>query len=242
MAIKYYDTASHEWKDYTGEITQGTVGRIFINGKWKLAWRSSEEQYIELSFLQGNGLSWIETGLYGDNTSDLEIAVNSGTDVVRPSCICGARSSATQNNLSMAEGTTGVGFHVDFADYQSSRASVTHQFNVKYILRDKYDLRSISTESSIIARNTNVIRTVFTTPETLGLFYVKGYAVSDLYNGKVYYYKHSKNGVLLQNMIPAKRVSDGKIGMYDTINKEFFTSATSTDFSQGTASEIGIIT
>ena len=52
-------------------------------------------------------------------------------------------------------------------------------------------------------------------------------------NAMAKYYHYSvknKNNTLIQNLIPARRNSDNKCGMYDTVSGTFFTSATSTDF------------
>ena len=44
-------------------------------------------------------------------------------------------------------------------------------------------------------------------------------------NGKIYRSKIYERGVLVKEYIPAKRVSDGKKGLYEKVNKEFIVSA-----------------
>lgn len=42
---------------------------------------------------------------------------------------------------------------------------------------------------------------------------------------RIYDYKITKNGVLIQNLIPCYRKSDNEPGMYDTVSKTFFTNS-----------------
>ena len=52
-------------------------------------------------------------------------------------------------------------------------------------------------------------------------------------NGKIYLAKLSINGDLKRNFIPARRDSDGKIGMYDMVSRTFFTNAGTGEFIAG---------
>ena len=49
-----------------------------------------------------------------------------------------------------------------------------------------------------------------------------------LYSSQLY-----DNGVLFQNLIPAKRNSDNAVGMWDTVSKTFFENAGTGDFGAG---------
>jgi hypothetical protein len=51
--------------------------------------------------------------------------------------------------------------------------------------------------------------------------------------GKLYYCKLYDNDVLVRNLIPCYRKSDNAIGMYDTINKVFYTNSGSETFLKG---------
>lgn len=52
-------------------------------------------------------------------------------------------------------------------------------------------------------------------------------------SAKYYGIKIFKDGAILRNFIPCVRKSDNIAGMYDTIGKKFYKSATSTEFSAG---------
>lgn len=54
-----------------------------------------------------------------------------------------------------------------------------------------------------------------------------------LYIGNIYEQKAYKNGVLVGDFIPAKRKSDGVIGMYDAVSGTFYTNVGTGDFTAG---------
>ena len=51
--------------------------------------------------------------------------------------------------------------------------------------------------------------------------------------GKFYTFKVTKNNTLVRNLVPAKRDSDDKYGMYDIVNDVFYLSPNNVDFSGG---------
>ena len=53
------------------------------------------------------------------------------------------------------------------------------------------------------------------------------------FTGNIYEQKAYKNGVLVGDFIPAKRKSDGVIGMYDAVSGTFYTNAGTGDFTAG---------
>ena len=60
------------------------------------------------------------------------------------------------------------------------------------------------------------------------------------FNGAIYYYKiwrlsNDSENTLIYDFVPAKRVSDDKIGMYEKVNGVFYPSTTGTDFQAPTA-------
>ena len=46
-----------------------------------------------------------------------------------------------------------------------------------------------------------------------------------MYDGKIYYFKYWRDGVLIADMVPVKRKSDNAVGMYDVIRDMFIQSA-----------------
>lgn len=53
------------------------------------------------------------------------------------------------------------------------------------------------------------------------------------YKGKLFYCKIRINGVLVRDLVPAKRDSDNVVGMYDTVSDTFFTNQGTGEFIPG---------
>lgn len=51
--------------------------------------------------------------------------------------------------------------------------------------------------------------------------------------GKVYSYQHTSNGELVRNFLPCYRITDGAVGMYDTVTKTFYTNDGEGEFAKG---------
>ena len=70
--------------------------------------------------------------------------------------------------------------------------------------------------------------------EQLGTSWMFSYnAGSYKFNGKIFYAEIRHNGVAQRIFIPAKRIHDSAVGMYDLVTNEFFVSASSTAFIAG---------
>ena len=76
--------------------------------------------------------------------------------------------------------------------------------------------------------------TKFTCPWNLFIWHSKRYG-SSIYGNVDYYdsFKIYDNGKLIRDFIPAKRKSDGVIGMYDLVGRKFYTSPNGVAFTGG---------
>jgi hypothetical protein len=58
--------------------------------------------------------------------------------------------------------------------------------------------------------------------------------------GKIFYVQIYDNNILVRDFIPARRNSDGVLGMYDTVTNTFFTNAGTGEFIAGTVGGAGV--
>lgn len=74
----------------------------------------------------------------------------------------------------------------------------------------------------------------FTSESTIALFclHING-AFNSNAKGKIQSYKHTRNGVVLMDLISVKRKSDNKVGFYDFANNSFITSSNNIDLLEG---------
>ncbi len=77
----------------------------------------------------------------------------------------------------------------------------------------------------------NIIKTVNRgTINTSNTVYIFGRNnTSNYLKAQVYYYKIYNDDNIVRDFIPAQRNSDNVVGMYDTVSKQFFTNAASSD-------------
>ncbi|MBR6752360.1 MAG: hypothetical protein IKL95_03785, partial [Alphaproteobacteria bacterium] len=68
---------------------------------------------------------------------------------------------------------------------------------------------------------------------TINLFRQATGTAASYWTGRMYYITYKESGSNVFNLIPAKRDSDGAIGMYDTVSGQFFTNAGTGEFIGG---------
>lgn len=208
-----------------------------MNGNYYLIKRNIGD-YVYLSFIQGNGVSYIDTGIKGDNTSEIEVEISSDESLRIGTVILGSRKAATEDSIYIGT-MAGSPFQIlsDFYNYNDSRATDSTSIvpNSKYKIITSASERKIYLGDTLRGENTNLILNVFETPGNIYLFdsSVNKAGATELFNGKIHSFKHKKNGVLVQNMVPVLRIRDLKYGMLDLVNDQFYSSANSTEFTGG---------
>lgn len=90
--------------------------------------------------------------------------------------------------------------------------------------------------TGVFIDNTNKVANYsnFTSTSTIALFclHING-AFNSNAKGKIQSYKHTRNGVVLLDLVSVKRKSDNKVGFYDFANDTFITSNNDIDFLAG---------
>ena len=189
--------------------------------------------YQQVEYIESTGTQWIDTGLKMYNNSEIELCFS--FDNIPENCsIFGSRLSGTTNNFEIASSLPNFPLYLDFGSYYTSRASYNNAvINTKYICTISKSLRAIYDENrTLLTRNTNLISADNVTPYNARIFDTVGGFSANKLKGKVYYCKIWENGVLVRNMIPCKNPSN-VVGMYDTVNKVFYTNAGTGTFTAG---------
>ena len=93
---------------------------------------------------------------------------------------------------------------------------------------------TISYDYSTHKMNVNNIDSLTKNIGTCQPKYLFQYGNNGLYaKAKMFYFLEKKNDEIVLNLVPVKRISDDKVGMYDTITKTFYPSTTATAFTGG---------
>ena len=189
-----------------------------------------DEGYEQLRFIEGTGTQYIDTGVKANSNVDMEAEiavtnhgwhVNDTPDVggFMGNAVCGD-SGGNRRSLRIYNEN-----NIYFYNANTGWPTVYHKLSV-VMERNKYqikgneffmnDVLQISTTSGTWTDATNNMELLRS-----GELPVKG----RLYSSKVWVDNH-----LERDFIPAKRLSDGKLGMYDLVYHQFYTNAGTGEF------------
>ena len=180
--------------------------------------------YERIEYIESNGSSYIDTGIYGSDSLDIEISLSSIGNT-------GFFLISRESNLKR---TYGVVF-----EQVKSKLRFDYYNNINYLgvfVNKRVTIR----KSGLVIYVNNVAslrlsENKFTTPSTLLMFGIlqNGVVNSSPAGSKIYFLKMKENGMLVRDFIPVKRKSDGVIGMYDLVGRKFYTSPNGVAFTGG---------
>ena len=180
--------------------------------------------YERIEYIESNGSSYIDTGIYGSDSLDIEISLSSIGNTV-------FFLISRESNLKR---TYGVVF-----EQVKSKLRFDYYNNINYLgvfVNKRVTIR----KSGLVIYVNNVASlrlsgNKFTTPSTLLMFGIlqNGAVNSSPAGSKIYFLKMMENGMLVRDFIPVKRKSDGVIGMYDLVGRKFYTSPNGVAFTGG---------
>lgn len=170
--------------------------------------------YKRLEFIASANGAYIDSGLFGSNTLDFEMVAYS--DLTSIQAFFGNRVREGQQCylLLYDKGNNFYQFDVDTSSQHFSKTN-----NV--VASKKGNVLTLNDVSVTQKMNT------FTTAQHI---YILGLNNNGgvKFNAKgirIYSLKFSENGTLIRDYIPARRLSDNKVGMYDKVEGKFYTSA-----------------
>lgn len=183
-------------------------------------------QYERIEYIESNGSSYIDTGIYGSDSLDIEISI-----------IYYKISQAVFfliSRVSPFERTYGVVNQPDLRfrfDYCNKLNYIGTFTNKRITIRKS----GLDIYVNNVFNNKLSLGYKFTTPSTLLMFGIlqNGAVNSSPAGGKIYFLKMTENGMLVRDFIPVKRKSDGVIGMYDLVGRKFYTSPNGVAFTGG---------
>ena len=185
--------------------------------------------YTQLAYLKSSGTQYIDTGVKAKQTTSIDIkakplSVSGGPSffgsVINsvPNVFVGSSSSG-DGSVFINDITNSTGYKIQaYKTYEIFVGGTTAVVKEAGGTAQEFTVsQPVASESSmyVFASNRG-------TAQRLGSF--------DYYYVKIY-----EAGTLVQNLIPAKRDSDGVLGMYDTVNNKFLVNAGSGTFVAGPA-------
>jgi len=189
--------------------------------------------YTQLKYLESTGRQYIDTGIAPTNTTGLMVKFNRQTDgdqvvvgiLMNPPYTSQMEVDAFNGNLILA-----------FAQAYSNSVCGSMTNNNDYTVSINYKnnrKRFINGASTL-----DITNTLIAPNNTMYMFAAR--RVRDNTNipyfflkGRIYYLQITEGMNTVRNFIPARRNSDGVLGMYDTVSNTFFTNAGTGEFIAG---------
>lgn len=165
--------------------------------------------FAELEYLESSGTQWIDSGLKGDNTSVIRcsfLVFGYGTNGFRTyGCV------DVQNNLSFY--SSGAGGNLRFGN--------TTQIRIVPSAEDIEVVQSAAGVSINGVFQAYEETPPFETPSSLLICNTAALSAGSPLVGRFYSFKHLKNGVVEQDLIPVIRESDSEPGFWDKLGRRF---------------------
>jgi hypothetical protein len=187
---------------------------------------SVPDGYTRLAYLTGDGAAYIDLGISLTQDDEFELDFIMPSSSISTQNIFGYRNSASSNAMTAMIASTNNAFVTDFnnSDYSPYRLLTNISASTSYKVITNKNSRALYQGDTLVDSNTTVCGDTITTGNVL-VFNIDG---SPAYTNK---FTGSISRVIVKNrinLIPVKRNSDGVLGMYDTINNQFYTNAAET--------------
>lgn len=201
----------------------------------RLMYKKSESElpsgYTRLNYLESTGTQYIDTGVIANQDTGIEM-----------------KYEVTKIQSNISQGLVPFGAREAYQKRQFLIYSpVNHPKHVYYCYGDVYRLTitSLSVNKAVnVSIRGNIWKTslfehtfeesVFETPYNLSLF-AQNCKPASGFDGclKIYFTQIYDKDKLIKDFIPAKRISDNVVGMYDKISRKFFINQGTGEFLYG---------
>lgn len=173
------------------------------------------EGYLQLSYIQGSGTQYIDTGFKPNNNTRVVMDVESAADGTF--AFFGTRDTETTNAYILWQlSSTSIR-----SDYGANQVQQTVDSTKNRIVIDKHEAScmygsiSIENESSTFSCSNNLLLFATSTGGTVD----ERKALANLYSCKIY-----DDDLLIRNFVPVKNESD-QVGLYDLVEEKFYANA-----------------
>ena len=181
-----------------------------------------EDEYQVLDYIEMNGKQYIDTGYKGHTTKTRYETKIVPSDVTTTQALFGSRNTVNiSNGDNCLVFIIGGNLRLDWVNGDGRvPMNVAATVNTPYeinITRGKATVNGTQythTNSTQVAQSHNFLIGNITNGSSA--------TYSNGFMGKLYYSKLYENDILVRDLVPCLRKTDGKVGMYDHITKTFF--------------------
>jgi hypothetical protein len=188
---------------------------------------ANDVQYQQVEYIANPNKVYINTGLYASSNTKVECSVKF-TEISRSQAIFGCRTkdAATQNSF-VVWGLDSNTFRNDFIGTNNTVSGITVNASTTYNITKQAGTLTVNNNSSA-----TITGTLTNNSTTLYIFNVHqpNPSASQYFTGQLYYFKVYNSNTLMRDFIPVKRVLDSKYGLFDRVNRVFYTAGNNIEF------------
>ena len=182
------------------------------------------KEYQKVAYIESSGTQYINTNYTPNSNTKYKLTMKFN-ELGTISYLISARSTNYRNDLYLATSNKlSVGYgneykNSDFIVEKDIKYNIVSDKNLLYVNKN---LVWTSTEQEFI----NTVKAVI---------FARNYndEIGSFISAKLYSCKIYENDILVRNFIPCFRKEDNEVGLYDTVNKEFYTNAGTGTFNYG---------
>ena len=230
VPVKELSTNKYGLFDRVGQKFYTSPNGVLFTGGQPVMQDVNNVLYRQVSYISNPNSGYINTGLYANSNTKVECSVKF-SEVGRSQAIFGARTkdSSTQNSY-VVFGLDSNYFRNDFISTTNQISTITINTTTTYdIIKQGGTLTVNGTSSATISG------TLTNNSKQLCLFAVNQPTINtnQIFTGTMYSCKIYNGTTLLRDYVPAIRISDNIYGLFDRLNRIFYTATNSVEFTGG---------
>ena len=214
------------WDRANSKFYVSPNGTHFTGGA-KMIYDANDVQYQQVEYISNPNKGYINTGLYASSNTKVECSVKFA-EISRSQAIFGCRTAdgSTKNSF-VTWGLESNTFRNDFIDTNNTVSGITVNTSTTYNITKQAGTLTVNNKSSA-----TITGTLTNNSTTLYIFNVHqpNPSASQYFTGQLYYFKVYNSNTLMRDFIPVKRVSDSKYGLFDRVNRVFYTAGNNIEF------------
>ena len=191
-------------------------------------------EYQQVEYIQSSGTQYIITGLPIDQSTITEVEFAWVSDLGTWNYVfnvCQSNADGDWYGLGQASMNRGTRLNFGHTSTDNVYTNIAYDdFNKHHVVLQNWSVTVDGTNTFSVNSSTNF--STGTTPMTL-FANNKGGLVREFSHSKIYSFKMYRYNVLMRDLVPCYRKSDGEIGMYDLVTEHFFTNDGTGTFLKG---------
>jgi hypothetical protein len=190
-------------------------------------------EYKALLYIEGTGTQYINTGYTPQSTDTIEEEVEFSSTGSNQAFWC-ARKDGAVDTFTFFWLTSGLRFDYNTAQSAIPLATFTAAVGTRYRVKADGETGSVTINDNVVYTYTPASFTVGG-PLSVLASQMNGASLGNYGYYRLYSFTVTSGGTPVVNLVPAERVADGVLGVYDTVRGTFYTNAGSGAFLRPTS-------